>query len=66
MSKISIDFKTGKLKNDTEIVVGIDLGTTNSLIACTIDGRPHIIPIGPNEKKACLLQFGLIMKVRHM
>lgn len=52
MSKISIDFKTGKLKNDTEIVVGIDLGTTNSLIACTIDGRPHIIPIGPNEKKS--------------
>jgi len=52
MSKISIDFKTGKLKSDSDIVVGIDLGTTNSLIACTVDGRPRIIPIGQLAKKS--------------
>lgn len=52
MSKISIDFKTGKLKNNADLVVGIDLGTTNSLIACTLEGRPTIIPIGTQLKKS--------------
>lgn len=52
MSKISIDFKTGKLKSNSDHVVGIDLGTTNSLIACTLEGRPTIIPIGDKAKKS--------------
>jgi molecular chaperone HscA len=38
MSKISIDLQKGKLKNDEEIVIGIDLGTTFSLVA-KVDGE---------------------------
>ena len=30
-------------------IVGIDLGTTNSLVAYMADGRPHVIP-GRNER----------------
>ncbi len=52
MSKISIDFKTGKLKTNTERVVGIDLGTTNSLIAIVQNGHPEIIPIGLEKKRS--------------
>ncbi|HMW38071.1 MAG TPA: Fe-S protein assembly chaperone HscA [Saprospiraceae bacterium] len=43
MSKIAIDFKTGQIKNTAQLVVGIDLGTTNSLIARINDGRAEII-----------------------
>ncbi len=46
MSKISIDFKTGTLKTKPEYIVGIDLGTTNSLIACVINGKPVVLPVG--------------------
>lgn len=49
MSKISIDFKTGKLKTKLETIVGIDLGTTNSLIAYIVNGVPAILPIGKNS-----------------
>ena len=49
MSKISIDFKTGKLKTKQETIVGIDLGTTNSLIAYILNGEPAILPIGKNS-----------------
>lgn len=43
MSKISIDFKTGLIKNDKPIYAGIDLGTTNSLIARMNGNIPEII-----------------------
>ncbi|MEP7195808.1 MAG: Fe-S protein assembly chaperone HscA [Saprospiraceae bacterium] len=43
MSKIAIDFKTGSLKKAQSICIGIDLGTTNSLIAHIKDGVPEII-----------------------
>ncbi|NOT36253.1 MAG: Fe-S protein assembly chaperone HscA [Saprospiraceae bacterium] len=43
MSKISIDFKTGLLKNDKPIYAGIDLGTTNSLIARMNEDSAEII-----------------------
>ncbi len=43
MSKISIDFKTGLIKNDRPLYAGIDLGTTNSLIARINGNDPEII-----------------------
>ena len=44
--KIPIDLKTGSVKKETEtkdIIVGIDLGTTNSLVAIIEDGIPSVI-----------------------
>lgn len=46
MAKFGIDLKTGKLSTVKEIIVGIDLGTTNSLIAYMDGDHPAIIPIG--------------------
>jgi molecular chaperone HscA len=40
MSKISINMKAGKADKATDVVVGIDLGTTNSLVAYMKDGQP--------------------------
>lgn len=44
MGKIAINFKEGSLAEVPEIVVGIDLGTTNSLIAYMHNGNAIIIP----------------------
>ncbi len=44
MSKIPISLK-GEFDISDEIIVGIDLGTTNSLIAITENGRPKILRI---------------------
>lgn len=46
MAKFGIDLRTGKLTTTREIIVGIDLGTTNSLIAYVHDEKPVVIPIG--------------------
>jgi len=46
MAKFGIDLRTGKLTTAQEIIVGIDLGTTNSLIAYVHDNQPVVIPIG--------------------
>jgi len=43
MSKIAIDLKSGEVKKQERIILGIDLGTTNSLIAYIKDGQPHVI-----------------------
>ncbi|MFZ1515170.1 MAG: Hsp70 family protein, partial [Saprospiraceae bacterium] len=43
MGKVAINFKTGTIKKNEEIIVGIDLGTTNSLISFIKDGKPLII-----------------------
>lgn len=43
MSKVAIDLKTGDVKKDERIILGIDLGTTNSLIAYIKDGRPEVL-----------------------
>ncbi len=50
MSKIAIDFKTGLLKSDEKVIAGIDLGTTNSLIAYISKGNPEIIRDSNNNK----------------
>ena len=39
MAKISINLKEGKIAKDSDIIVGIDLGTTNSLVAYIKDGE---------------------------
>ncbi len=40
MAKISIDLKEGSLKKESDVIVGIDLGTTNSLVAYMKNGEP--------------------------
>ncbi len=40
MAKFSINLKEGNLNKDSEVIVGIDLGTTNSLVAYIKDGKP--------------------------
>ena len=39
MAKIPINLKEGSVKNG-EVIIGIDLGTTNSLVAHVVDGQP--------------------------
>ena len=43
MATIPIDMKTGDIARDPEPIVGIDLGTTNSLVAYVRDGVPYCI-----------------------
>ena len=40
MAKIPINLSSGTIDKDEEIIVGIDLGTTNSLVAYIKDGSP--------------------------
>jgi len=53
MSKIAIDLKSGDIKKEERIIVGIDLGTTNSLIAYIKDGQPTVMP--DNDGKSVLV-----------
>lgn len=39
MAKFSINLKEGVLKKESDLIVGIDLGTTNSLVAYIKDGQ---------------------------
>ncbi len=39
MAKISINIKEGKVEKASNVIVGIDLGTTNSLVAYIHDGK---------------------------
>lgn len=44
MAKIAINIKEGNIDKKEEVIVGIDLGTTNSLVAYTTnDGEPYIV-----------------------
>ncbi|MEK7257435.1 MAG: Hsp70 family protein, partial [Bacteroidota bacterium] len=40
MARIAIDLKEGKVSNPQDFIIGIDLGTTNSLVAYVKDGQP--------------------------
>lgn len=52
MAKFSIDLKGGKLKDESDIIVGIDLGTTNSLVAYINDEGQAIAVKSKNGKHA--------------
>jgi molecular chaperone HscA len=43
MAIFSINLKDGNILQPTELIVGIDLGTTNSLVAYIKDGVPHCV-----------------------
>ena len=45
MAKVSINLKDGSIEKDSgpEVILGIDLGTTNSLVAYIRDGQPVTI-----------------------
>ncbi len=51
MAKFSINLKDGSVKKEEaeETIVGIDLGTTNSLVAYISDGEPTIIKSDQNS-----------------
>ena len=50
MGKIAIDFKSGSIKQNESVVIGIDLGTTNSLVACTVDGKTTVLKDEKNQQ----------------
>jgi len=49
MAKISINLKDGTAKREDTFIVGIDLGTTNSLVAYMLDGQPVAVK-GTDQK----------------
>ncbi len=49
MAKISIDIKSGNVKKESDLIIGIDLGTTNSLVAYIKEGNPVAVK-GKNGK----------------
>ncbi len=51
MAKISINLKEGKVKKHSDAIIGIDLGTTNSLVAYIHEGMPTAVK-GGKEKRA--------------
>ncbi|MEL6988199.1 MAG: Fe-S protein assembly chaperone HscA, partial [Bacteroidota bacterium] len=53
MAKIPIIIGSGEIKEKKEIIVGIDLGTTNSLVAYVKDGNP--IAVETNDGSSNLL-----------
>ncbi len=58
MARISINLSTGKLKEHNRIV-GIDLGTTNSLIAQVVAGKPEAIAdVGRGVIVPSVIHFG--------
>ena len=49
MALFSINLKTGSLEDDKDVIVGIDLGTTNSLVAYIKDGQPVCVADGKGK-----------------
>lgn len=49
MAKIPINLKEGKIAEENDLIIGIDLGTTNSLVAMIKDGEPIAVK-GKNGK----------------
>ncbi len=49
MAKISINLKDGTAKKEDTLIVGIDLGTTNSLVAYMNDGKPVAVKNKKNQ-----------------
>lgn len=59
MATISINLKDGTLDRDKDIIVGIDLGTTNSLVAYMKEGQPLCVrdPQGKSALVPSVLHF---------
>lgn len=63
MAKIPIDLTKGTLKKveqpQENVIIGIDLGTTNSLVAYTIDGKPVVVTdhVGKNALVPSIIHF---------
>jgi molecular chaperone HscA len=49
MATFSINLKDGTVENAADLIVGIDLGTTNSLVAYMKDGRPVCVSEGSGK-----------------
>ncbi len=49
MAKISINMKEGDVEKESDVIIGIDLGTTNSLVAYIKDGKAVAIK-GSNKE----------------
>ncbi len=58
MARIPINIKTGTIDQTKDVIVGIDLGTTNSLVAYINDGEPVVITDAAG-------QHGLVPSVIH-
>lgn len=43
MARIPINIKTGEIEKNENLIIGIDLGTTNSLVAYTRDGETIVV-----------------------
>ena len=61
MAKIAIDLKSGSIKKEDNLIIGIDLGTTNSLVAHIVDGEPVIVrdPAGKTGLVPSIIHFAL-------
>ncbi len=59
MAKIAINLKDGSVQQESELIVGIDLGTTNSLVAYAEKGQPRAVrdPDGRNALVPSVLHF---------
>ena len=59
MALISINLKTGSADKQADVIVGIDLGTTNSLVAYIKDGAPICVASkdGKNTLVPSILHF---------
>jgi molecular chaperone HscA len=59
MATISINLKDGSVEQVGELIVGIDLGTTNSLVAYMKDGQPVCVkdPEGKNTLVPSVVHF---------
>lgn len=60
MTKISINLKEGKILEESDLIIGIDLGTTNSLVAYIKDGEPVAVKgaDGKNTLVPSIIHFG--------
>lgn len=59
MATFSINLKDGNIESPKEVIIGIDLGTTNSLVAYMKDGAPFCVkdPEGQNTLVPSVVYF---------
>jgi molecular chaperone HscA len=62
MALININLKSGTVDKQNDIIVGIDLGTTNSLVAYMKDGQPGCVTddLGKNTLVPSVLHFDTV------